>query len=252
MRLFYMQYPCVLCQSPAEHGPCVCGQYLCPMCMPYHVCVALDVNLVDFEDSRYGSEPATPRSVPEEEKPVCSTGGSEEFGEAGGEASHLFAKLRDVCDQAPGSLIQVDDRFYVQMRYLWSLSRCYVYDDSEDSDWRQWGCPRDWKRLLRHLEWDLVGLVIINMSRQKCAVYLPGQDPEFANLSSAMSWLVKRPAALGISQRSRDGRVEYSHFDVRRHPLETMRPKRKAVDRVLARLEKVIVDRFDDVRFWRG
>ncbi len=48
-----------------------------------------------------------------------------------------------------------------------------------------------------------------------------------------------------------ESRVEYCQFDVWWSLGERCRPRSKAIDKVLNRLTKTIIDKFHNVSFWR-
>ena len=136
------------------------------------------------------------------------------------------------------------------MKRLDHLSRCYIFEENE---YRQFGCVQnDWQRLVKFLQWDIVGIIVLNITRQKALCYRAGQTPEFADINSALFWLRSFPTALGIMQRSRGEEIEYAHVEVWWDPQEGLRTKAaKVLEKVLIRLTKTIVDRFSHVTFWR-
>ncbi len=100
------------------------------------------------------------------------------------------------------------------------------------------------------LNWDVAGFVVINVSRQRCCVYYSGSPPEFVDIRSALDLLSWSTALFAFAQRSQGESVEYAHVEVWRHPGESLRPKRRLIDRTLDRIVKVITERYD-VRFYR-
>ena len=103
------------------------------------------------------------------------------------------------------------------------------------------------------MQWDVMGIVVINLTRQKCMVYRSGQTPELlGDCTSMVQWLRSYSAALGILQRTvEESRVEYCQFEVWWSLGERCRPRSKAIDKVLNRLTKIIIDKFHNVSFWR-
>ena len=91
--------------------------------------------------------------------------------------------------------------------------------------------------------------MVINVSRQRCCVYCPGSPPEFIDIRSALDILSRNAALFAFAQRSH-GECSFAHVEVWRHPEESVRPKRKLIDRTLNRIVKVITERYD-VRFYR-
>ena len=204
----------------------------------------------DFEDSICG-EPS-PESEDELGFVVSSTGGSEEVCETSKKSHLLFSSLKSLWTVPPGSLHCLGERLWARSKYLDQLSRCYVFDDQEES-YRQFGSTqKDWARLAKYMHWDCVGIVVVNLNRQKCMIYRSGHTPEFGDCTSCVHWLRSFPSALGIMQRSSgDNAVEFAQFDVWYDPSEMLRPRTKTIEKIMNLVTKRIVDKFHNVSFWR-
>ena len=151
-----------------------------------------------------------PPELEEETTPVADTGGSQEPSEA--TIARCYSKLRDLWAEPPGTLFPLDAHLWARMKRLDHLSRCYIFEENE---YRQFGIVQnDWQRLVKFLQWDLVGIIVLNITRQKALCYQPGKTPAFADIDSALFWLRSFPTALGIMQRSRGEEIEYAHVEL--------------------------------------
>ena len=241
IQLYMCLWSCTRCMAPAC-GQCACGENLCETCAAFHTCYA---NLA-YGDSLTGTPVESPRSVPEV---VSCTGGSGDIIEVSSESNDLYHSVHSVWSKTFGALVRVDQNVFVRVRYMDRLTRVYIYNSSDDEP-RQWGAQDDWRKLALEFNWDVAGLVLINISRQRCCVYYSGSPPEFVDIRSALDLLSKNVSIFAFAQRTQGESVEYAHVEVWRHPGEAMRPKRKLIDRTLDRIFKVITERYD-VRFYR-
>ena len=240
-------YPaCANCSR--EMASCAaCGGQVC-LCTP-HVCAAETLIAGiddDFEDSPRGGASDDASTVL-----VSGTGGMPDVGEAQPE---MYPMLNVLWSSSPGTFTYLADHTWARSKYLDQLSRCYTSDDGAD-EYRQFGSThKDWERLARYMQWDVLGIVVINLTRQKCMVYRSGETPELlGDCTSIVQWLRSYSATLGILQRSvEESRAEYCQFDVWWDLGERCRPRSKAIDKVLNRLTKTIIGKFHNVSFWRS
>jgi len=237
---------CSVCFAPADYyGRCpLCNLAHCQYCSAFHAC---PFGPAGFEDSPASSPRNSQHSQPE----VTTTETAEATDDIKGEASNdLYVRLNDLWRQTWGPLTLVDKHCFLRVRYLHQLSNMLIYTTNvEEESPRQWGLQSDWKKILLYLNWDITGLVIINIGRQKCMLLMPGQlSPDFVDIDAGLKRLCLDPNFLGFAERHKDGYSQFACVEAWRHPNEQCRPKN--LDRKLQRVMKVICERFD-VRYWK-
>ena len=97
---------------------------------------------------------------------------------------------------------------------------------------------------------NIAGIILINLTRQRCAVYDPGEPVYFEPLVDCLSWLASHKDVLGVLQRGKETNYEYALVDVTaRDHEERQRTKCQQIERLADRIGKVLVSCWADVRF---
>ena len=246
--------PCCVCTFPSIGDCIVCGQPHCVACL--HQCVAAAAPRdEDYADSAAGEydekqshadEEAAPEVVGRKDAPSSSADLGDESAPCG---KDVHVNILEAWRESRKAVTRIDETHAVAMKHLSSLSKCYL--PSEGGAWRQWGTSQgDWKKLLRVLDWDIAGIILINLTRQRCAVYDPGEPVYFEPLVDCLSWLASHKDVLGVLQRGKETNYEYALVDVTaRDHEERQRTKCQQIERLADRIGKVLVSCWDDVRF---
>jgi len=144
----------------------------------------------DYEDSPRGGGSDDASTVL-----VSGTGGTSSADAAEHQPPEIYPKLNELWSAMPGTFIYLAEHTWARSKYLDQLSRCYTIDHGED-EYRQFGSTqKDWERLARYMQWDVLGIVVINLTRQKCMVYRSGQTPELlGDCASTVQWLRSYPS----------------------------------------------------------
>ena len=163
-----------------------------------------------------------------------------------------YDKLLQAWRQHMNSYTEVYKKHHVTFVPLPILSNICIHSAHEG--WRQWGCQRDWKILLRQLDWQYGGIIIINVSRQKCAVYFPGEPVYFgASVTASLSFLVKFESVVGIFMHTvQNYNDEYALVHVskfRPHGDAHIAKLRRAMEKQAECITKGVTDCYNDMSF---
>ena len=204
--IYYAYTPCASCLQPADAGKCnTCTLNLCSFCAAFHDCS----DKGGFEDSRC---PTPQKTVDEEPSDTSNT-----FIPPPSNA--LYVRLTETWSKIWAPLVAIDLNIYLRVRHLQPLSTALIYEPNEDP--RQFGMQSDWKKLLWEMNWDCTGFVVINLDRQRCALFIPGQSfPELVDIKRGLELLIHQRKLIGFGERRVDGWREFAHIEVWRHPDE--------------------------------
>ena len=266
--------PC-LCTLPSIGFCIVCGQPHCAGCLQQCIAAAAPRD-EDYADSASGEydekqtqvdeegaqadlafgeynekqtqadEEAAPEVVVSKAAPNPSADLSDESGQYG---KDVHVNILEAWRESRKAVTRVDETHLVGgIKHLSSLSKCYL--PSDDGGWRQWGTSQgDWKKLLRVLDWDIGGIILLNLTRQRCAVYDPGEPVYFEPVNGCLEWLASHKDTLGVLQRGKETNYEFALVDVQDLREERTRTKSQQLERLADRIGKVLVSCWDDVRF---
>ena len=203
--VYYAYTPCASCLQVADAGKCkTCTLNLCSFCARVHDCSDRGGA---FEDSRCPS----PGALLDEEPP------EDAFTQP--PSNELYVRLNETWSHIWAPLVAVDHNIYLRVRHLQALSSALIYEPQEEP--RQFGLQSDWKKLMFDMNWDATGFVVINLDRQRCALFIPGQPfPEFVGIKRGLELLIHQRKMIGFGERRVDSWREFAHIEVWFNPNE--------------------------------
>ena len=257
--------PCFTCCSPCVGHCAACKYPVCAACLHLrHPCTTGTTanppqDAADYADSEYEEKTTQPNiscdvepeSITEMMVPRTATPhSSENYDECDQNTYRNILGAWHISQKS--AVTKIDKTNFINIKHLSSLTKCFLPSEDEEG-WRQWGTSQhEWKKLLRTLDWDITGLILINLTRQKCAVYDPGKPVYFEQLGSCLSWLASHKDVLGVLQRGKEGSYEYALMNVTQNLYEEIpRARCQQLYRLADRITKVVITRWDDVRFYK-
>ncbi len=214
--LYYAYTPCASCLMCADKGKCgTCTLNLCSFCASFHDCSERGA----FEDSRC---PTPGTHLESQQQQLEDEAVSETASTFTPPASNeLYVRLMETWSKIWAPLVAVDLNIYLRVRHLQPLSTALIYESEAEAEPRQFGLQEDWKKLMWEMNWDATGFVVINLDRQRCALYIPGQTyPELVDIKRGLELLIYQRKMIGFGERRVDRWREFAHIEVWRHPDE--------------------------------